>query len=175
MVVWCTQNVRPDGSRSTQHQLYYNSVVNTSRSVSSVQDGIYALGKAHMRSIPSLRRFPNFPFEAVVRLSDDGPLSFFKGRSSSASSVHAFLLQTIDDVMSLPLCPQVVSQVSQHFRSSEKQGTSEGCFTRQSILSVISLHSDMSRVVLHPQEFSKMDVDHRHIPVWASHYTFHFL
>ena len=85
------------------------------------------------------------------------------------------VLQAIDDVMSLPLCPQVVSQVSQHFRSSEKQGTSEGCFTRQSILSVISRHSDMSRVVLHPQEFSKVDVDHRHIPVWASHYTFHFL
>ena len=28
--------------------------------------------------------------------------------------------------------------------------------------------------VVHPQEFSKMDVDHWHIPVWASYSTFHF-
>ena len=32
---------------------------------SSVQDGIYALGKAHMRSTPSLRSFPNVAFETV--------------------------------------------------------------------------------------------------------------
>ena len=40
--------------------------------VSSVQDGIYALGKAHMRSTPSLRSFPNVAFETVpmfVRLT----------------------------------------------------------------------------------------------------------
>ena len=34
----------------------------------------------------------------------------FKGRSSSASSFHASLLQAIDGVMSLALRPQVVSQ-----------------------------------------------------------------
>ena len=32
---------------------------------SSVQGGIYALGKAHMRSTPSLRSFPNVAFETV--------------------------------------------------------------------------------------------------------------
>ena len=32
---------------------------------SSAQDGIYALGKAHMRSTPSLRNFPNVAFKAV--------------------------------------------------------------------------------------------------------------
>ena len=32
---------------------------------SSVQNGIYALGKAHMHSIPSLRSFPNVAFETV--------------------------------------------------------------------------------------------------------------
>ena len=32
---------------------------------SSVPDGIYALGKSLMRSIPSLRRFPNVPDETV--------------------------------------------------------------------------------------------------------------
>ena len=39
-----------------------------------------------------------------VRLIDDGPLSFFQGRSSSAFSFHASLLQAIDGVMSLALC-----------------------------------------------------------------------
>ena len=31
----------------------------------SVLDGIYALGKAHMRSTPSLRRFPKVVFEMI--------------------------------------------------------------------------------------------------------------
>ena len=46
--------------------------------------------------------------------------------------------------MSLALCLRVVSQAPQHFRSSEKQATCEGCFARQSICLVISLHSSMS-------------------------------
>ena len=62
----------------------------------------------------------------------------FKGRSSGASSFHASLLQAIDGVMSLALCPQVVSQASQHIRSSEKQATCNACFSRQSICSVIT-------------------------------------
>ena len=33
---------------------------------SSVQEDGYALGKAHMRSTPSLRSFPNFAFETVL-------------------------------------------------------------------------------------------------------------
>ena len=41
--------------------------------------------------------------------------------------------------MSLALRTQVVSQASQHFRSSEKQAICEGCFFRQSVCSVISL------------------------------------
>ena len=46
--------------------------------------------------------------------------------------------------------------------------SSSGCFVRQCICSVISLHSFMSRAV-HPQEFSKVDVDdHSHIPVCFS-------
>ena len=71
---------------------------------------------------------------------------------SSASSFHASLLQEINGVMSLALCPQLVSQASQHFRSSETQATCDGCFARLSICSVVSFHSDMSRAV-HPQEF----------------------
>ena len=94
----------------------------TACSVSSVQDGIYALGEARMRSNQSLRSFPKVAFDSkfetvpIVRLIDDGPLSSFQGESSSASSFHASLLQAIDGVMSLALCLQVVSQASQHFR-----------------------------------------------------------
>ena len=82
----------------------------------SVQDGIYALGKPHMCCTLSLRRFPNTVNSSNVHLIDDGPLSSFQGRSSSNFS----FLQVIDGVMSLALCPQVVLEASQHFRSSEK-------------------------------------------------------
>ena len=57
-------------------------------------------------------------------------LSSFQGRPSSASSIHTSLLQAIDAVMSLALCPQVVSQAPQHFRSYEKQIICNGCFAR---------------------------------------------
>ena len=36
----------------------------------SAQDGIYAGGKAHMDSTPSLRSFPNVAFETVQLSSD---------------------------------------------------------------------------------------------------------
>ena len=65
-------------------------------------------------------------YSSSDRLIDDVPLSSFQERSSSASSLHASLLQAIDGVMSLVLCPRVVSQAPQHFRSSEKQATCEG-------------------------------------------------
>ena len=64
-----------------------------------------------MRSTPSLRVFFQ---RSNVRLIDDGPLSSFEGRSSSGFSFHASLLQAIDGVMFLALCPQVVSQASQN-------------------------------------------------------------
>ena len=63
-----------------------------------------------------------------------------QGRSSSTSSFHTSLLYAISGVMSLALCLQVVSQAPQHFRSSEKRATCEGCFARQFICSVISLY-----------------------------------
>ena len=148
-----------------------------SLSVQFSPNGIYALGKAHMRSTPSLRSFPNVPFETVqmfvwltmncIHLQRSWrqrrwPSLVLSRKRLSSSSFHASLLQAIDGVMSLALYPQVFSQVPQNFRSSKKQDTREGCFARQSICSVISLHSGMSRAV-HPQEFSKVDVDHWHI------------
>ena len=47
-----------------------------------------------------------------------------------------------------------MSQASQHFRSSETQDICEGCFARQSISSVIFLHSSMSKTV-HSQESNR--------------------
>ena len=117
----------------------------------------YALGKAPNYALhPVSQTFPQRRLRngSNVRLTDDGPFSSFQGRSPSASSFHAFLLQPIKSVMSLALYAQVVSQAPQHFRSSKQQAISEGCFAPP-IWSVISLHSGMSRVV-HPQEFSKV-------------------
>ena len=106
-----------------------------------------------MCTTPSFRSFPNIALETCpvtnVHLIDDKPLLFFQGRSSSCSisSFLASLLQAIDGVMSLALCPQLVSQATQHFKSSEKQATCEGCFACQSVCSVISLHSGMLFIV----------------------------
>ena len=71
-----------------------------------------------------------------------------------ASSFHASLLQAIDGVMPLALCPQVVSWAPQHFRSSGMQATCDGCFARQSIWSVIFRDSGISWAV-HPQGHSQ--------------------
>ena len=67
--------------------------------LSSVQDGIYALRKAHVHSDPSLRSFPNVAFE-MVPTTNNGPLLSFQGRSSRTSSFHASLLQAIGGVRS---------------------------------------------------------------------------
>ena len=120
---------------------------NSSGQFSSVQlqNGMYVLRKVHIHALhPVSQKFPQRCLwnGSSVHLIDDGPLSSFQGRSSRASCFHASLLQAIDWVMSSALCPQVVSQASQHFRSSEKQATYEGCFARQSVCSVISLHSN---------------------------------
>ena len=104
--------------------------------LSSVQDGIHALGKTHVHSVPSLRSFPNVAFETVPMfawLTNNGPLLSFQGKSSSTSSFRAFLFQAINGVMSLALCSQVVSQAPQHFKYSKKLATCEGCFACQCI------------------------------------------
>ena len=90
---------------------------------SSDQNGIYAIGKGHMRAA----QFPRCcPLKRAVPV-DDSPFSSFQGRS--LSGFYASLLQAIDGVMSSPLCPQAASQAPQHFKSSEKQAASDVCFT----------------------------------------------
>ena len=88
--------------------------------------------------------------------SDGGPLSPFQGWSSSASSFNGSLLQTIDGVMSLTLCPPVVSQASQHFGSSEKQATCEGCFFPAG-LSARSLPFTMACPQLSPRDYCHLN------------------
>ena len=65
-----------------------------------------------MRSAPSLRGFSNVAFETV-------PVFVWLTMALSRPFKEDCLaiIQAIDGVMSLALCPQVVSQASQHFRS----------------------------------------------------------
>ena len=48
---------------------------------------------------------------------------FKEDRLALRSSLHASLLQAIDGVMPLALCPQTVPQAPQHFRPAEKPAT----------------------------------------------------
>ena len=50
------------------------------------------------------------------------------------------------DVMFLALCKQVVSQAPQHFNIPRRKPLVMVAFPRQSVCSVMSLHSGMSRV-----------------------------
>ena len=104
---------------------------------------------------PVSQKFPQCRLSngSNVCLIDDSPLSSFVERPSSTSSFHASLLQVIDGVMFLALCPHVVSQAPHHFRSSKMQATHDSCFSHQSISSVVSFHYITSRAVP-PQEFS---------------------
>ena len=129
---------------------------------SSVQDGICTLRKAHICSTPSLRSFPNVGFETVpmfIWVMTALSCPFKENCLALPLSTLLSSRQLMVCVMSSALCPQVVSQDPQHYRSSEEQATSEDCFACQSVCSVVSLHSGMSRAV-HPQVFLKADVDH---------------
>ena len=68
-------------------------------------------------------------------------LSFLSGKIIKCL-LFPHLIQAINGVVSLALCPQVVAP--QHFRSSEIQATCDGCFACLCICSVISLQSHMA-------------------------------
>ena len=94
--------------------------------ISSVQLKMVSMrSKKPIKAPPRLSEVSCLWNGTTVHQSDwlgNGPLSSFQGRYSfSTFSSHASLLQAIDGVMSLALCPQVVSQASQHFRSSENK------------------------------------------------------
>ena len=110
-------------------------------SFSAVQDGIYELGKAHiMRPTPSIRSFPNVLFETVpmfVWLTMALSRPFKEDRLALPIST---LLSSRRSMVWCP-CPQVVSQIPQHFRSSVKLVICGGCFARRSLCSAIILQS----------------------------------
>ena len=112
---------------------------------SSVQDGIYVLGKAHKRLTPSIRSLPNVAFETVpmfVRLTMALSRPFKQNPLAFPQSLKASLLQAIDGVMSLASRPQpLASQAPQHFRSSEKQTLCAGCFARHALRSFRTLQT----------------------------------
>ena len=61
----------PEGRRGTTDDLTTSCLrisLPSTVQFSSVQDGIYALGIAHVRSTPSLNSFPNVAFETVPML-----------------------------------------------------------------------------------------------------------
>ena len=78
---------------------------------SSVPDGIFMFRKAHTLH-PISQKFPQHYIlnSFSVCLIDDCPFLSFQGRLSGSSSFFASLLQAIDGVMSLALCPQIWQQ-----------------------------------------------------------------
>ena len=92
-----------------------------------------------------------------VCLIDNGPLSPFQGKLSSASSFCTLYFQVIEGVMFLALYPQLRSprhqpraqsqehQAPQHCRASKVQTACDGCFARQSVCLVIFLQSALSK------------------------------
>ena len=65
-------------------------------------------------------------------------ISSFQRRSSNASSSNVSLLQVVDGVMSLAMCPQLVSQAPQQ-GFFETQTVRKCCFAHQYIYLIISL------------------------------------
>ena len=85
----------------------------------------------HARKIPyalhpASQKLPSVAFQTVpvsIRLT-----VAFSRPFSSASSFHTSLLPVIQGVLSLALCPQVVSQAPQHLRFSTTQTACDSCF-----------------------------------------------
>ena len=135
--------------------------------VCSVQDGIYALGKVH----PVSRKFPQ---SCLWNCLSDWQLPSLV---LSRKIMQCFLFPRLSlwgDQWCNVLGFVPVGSVSSFSTFQIFWGTNHlrcFCVACQTICLVISLHSGMSRAG-HPQEFSKVAVDHWHIPVWASHATF---
>ena len=96
-------------------------------SIISVPNGVYALGKVQIPAIPSVRSFSS------ETLLDDGSLASFQGRALSASSLR-LSPQAIENVGVVLAC---MSEVSQHFRSSETQVSCDNSLARQSVTLVL--------------------------------------
>ena len=132
---------------------------------SEIQCGVCmrALESRIIYSTLSRKSFPNVVLVTVailVWLKQGLFCPFGEDCQAVPFSMPQSLLQVINSVTSLALCPQVVSHAPQRFGSFEMQVTCDGCCARQlSICSVVpSSGSSMSRAT-HPQSL-QMDVRH---------------
>ena len=122
-------NIEPTNqSSSCGHKVFFSSVQLSSIWYLSTQESPYALH-------PISRKFPQCcsSNSSNVGLIDNDPVSSFRRRSATAVFLYASLLLVIGGVMSLLLCPQVLSQAPQHLGPSETQAICDGCFACQSI------------------------------------------
>ena len=89
---------------------------------------------------PISQKFPNVGFETVLMFDWQWP-SLILSRKIRLALPLSTPLSSRWSVVShhLALCPQVMSQASQHFWSFEKQATCEDCFACQSVCSFVSL------------------------------------
>ena len=163
MKIWCIQQTSGSASQS-----YLIQVTLTARGVTNrtVQDGIYVLGKAHLSEVS-----PTLPLKWFQCSSDWRWPSLILSKSSSASSFPLFSRRPV--VLcpwSLALWLQVVSQASQHFRPAEKQATCDNvrvALPANLSAQLFSFTPACPGQYTHPQEFSKVDVNHWHIPAWV--------
>ena len=89
---------------------------------------------------PISQKFPNVGSETVLMFDWQWP-SLILSRKIRLALPLSTPLSSRWSVVShhLALCPQVMSQASQHFWSFEKQATCEDCFACQSVCSFVSL------------------------------------
>ena len=141
---------------------------------SSVQDVICALGKSPYAAPLRLSEVsPNVAFETVpmfVRLTMALSRPFKEDRLALPLSTPS-LLQAICGMMSLGFVPAgSVSSFSTLQVCREKQATCEGCFCPSVYL--LGRFPSLRHVPGSTPTGSKVDVDRRHMPVWA--FPFHF-
>ena len=123
-------------------------------------------------ALPASLPAQSFPFTAAcpVQHTRQSACSVISLHSSMSSAAHppVYLLSHFPSQQHV----QGSTPASLPAQSFPFTAACPGQHTRQSTCSVISLHSSMSSAA-HPQEFPKRDVDHWHIPAWASSSTFY--
>ena len=145
-----------------------------------------------MHSTPSLKSFPKVASETVpmfIWLTMTFSRPFKKDRLALPLSAPLSTRWSMVWLMSLALCPQVVSQASQHFRSSEKQATSESindyqdwlCDTTSDyqdwLCDIINCHSwrTRGRVILFIGRFVQPSLTFPCVKTWMTNYQLQLL
>ena len=105
-----------NASASVPQQDLITRIHNSAGQFSSVHDGIYALGEAHLSDIS-----PTLPLKQFQCLIDDGPLPSFQGRLFSTSSFKT-LFQVIDVVMALDVYVYVCESMCTLWLLSRQHG-----------------------------------------------------